>query len=175
MTRHHHLSSSNPIPDGPRIFETKRIYVRPLAQQALDDQEIQEALDRHFRCDWGDQLYDLTADDVAKMNAAFSAGEEVISWFEAPRPGPCPFYVVTNAERTETCIRSEWDDTPEEHERTKRFLVDLAALLKTHGLTLWERTFHTGECSHSFVGHGFFLVVSEAAAWLNAEEPRDDN
>ena len=172
MNKHYALCSSNPVPDGPRVFETKWIIVRPHAHEHLNDHEIQEALDRHFRCDWGDPHYDLTEDDVAKMNAAFAAGEEVISSFEAPRPGPCPFYVITNAERTETRIESEWDDTPEQHERTKRFLVDLDALMKKHGLTIWKRTGPDGELrSLTFVGDGFYLDVSEAAAWLNAAEP----
>jgi hypothetical protein len=105
MTSKHYLSSSNPVPSGPRRFETGRVIVRPIALRDLTDYEIAEALERHFRCDWGDERYDLLEQDVAAMNAALAAGEKVISRFYAPRPGPCLFYVVTNAERTETLTR----------------------------------------------------------------------
>jgi hypothetical protein len=174
MTSKHYLSSSNPVPSGPRRFETGRIIVHPIALRDLTDDEIAEALERHFRCDWGDERYDLLEQEVAAMNAALAAGEKVVSRFEAPRPGPCPFYVVTNAERTETRVESEWDDTPEEQERTRRFLVDFAALLKKHELTIWKHSGTGCVCPAEpclFRGEGFVLAVSEAADWVNAEEP----
>jgi hypothetical protein len=173
MTKKHHLSSSNPVPSGPRRFETKRVVVRPLALQVLTAEEISEAIERHFRFDWGDD-YDLTSEDRARMDAAFAAGREVMSSFHAPRPGPCPFIVVTNAERMETRVESEWDDTPEEQERTKLFLLDFAALLKKHGLLIRQHSSPSSDSFSrpcSFYGDGFVLDVAEAVDWLNAAEP----
>jgi hypothetical protein len=166
MNEKSYLLSSNPIPEGPRIFETKYIVVLPHAHADLEDPEIQEALDRHFRCDWGDPAT-LTEAAIARQNAGFVAGEEVVSAFEATRPGPCPFFVITDAERTETRIQSVRDDTPEERERTRRFLVDFAAVLKKHGLTIRE---HWYQRDWTFLGDRFYLDLSAAAAWLDAEE-----
>lgn len=168
--------SSNPMPEGPRKFQTQRTIVMPRALDQLHKTEIAEALERHFRCEWGDPD-SMTAEDSARMDARFSAGEEVISAFEAPRPGPCPFYLVTNAERTQTRIELEWDDTPEEQERTRLFLVDLDALLKKHRLTL-RPCKDCGSNSPGWFLEGpglrFDLYLSHVADWLNAEEPEPD-
>jgi hypothetical protein len=175
MTERQYSLSSNPIPEGPRKFETKRIVVMPHALQLLSEDEINEALERHFRCDWGDPE-EMLAEDSVRMNAAFAAGNQVVSAFDAPRPGPCPFYLVTNAERTETRVAMEWDDTPEEQERTRLLLMDLECLLKRHGLTIRRDACSlsdssSGGWSFEGIGFGYVLALSEVVDWLNAAEP----
>jgi hypothetical protein len=97
-----------------------------------------------------------------------------VSAFDAPRPGPCPFYLVTNAERTETRIAMEWDDTPEEQERTRLLLTDLESLLQRHHLTIGHDSgYMCGTCPGGgmFEGRSFVLYLSEMVDWLNAAEP----
>jgi hypothetical protein len=145
----------------------------PHALQLLRQAEITEALERHYRCDWG-APDEMLEEDSVRMNAAYADGDRVVSAFDAPRPGPCPFYLVTNAERTETRIAIEWDDTPEEQERTRLLLADLESLLQRHGLTIRQDCgYLCGTCSGgaTFEGKSFVLYLSEVVDWLNAAEP----
>jgi hypothetical protein len=175
--KHFHLSSV-PVPEGPRRFETHRVIVLPRALDELREEEIAEAVERHFRCDWGDPGL-LTAEDVADMDAKFLAGEQVTSVFEARRPGPCPLNVITNAERTETTVAMEWDDSPTQQELTRRFLGDLEALLKRHGLTL-QLNAKGGDLYSPdgwfFEGRGleYALPIWQVADWVDAAEPVDE-
>lgn len=79
-------------------FPPGRVFASPFALEALDEDDISDALKRHLVGDWGD----VTADDKAGNDRAVEEGGPILSTYRG-RDGES-FWVMTEADRSVTVV-----------------------------------------------------------------------
>ncbi|MEZ6063689.1 MAG: hypothetical protein R3C19_25350 [Planctomycetaceae bacterium] len=80
------------------LFELGSTVITPAALDRLPAAEVQSALARHVTGDWGD----LDDDDLAANAAAIADGSRIFSVYHAS--DGTKFYVITEADRSSTCV-----------------------------------------------------------------------
>lgn len=86
-----------------------RMLATPAVIKAVPDQEIQDALDRHFACDWGD----LCDEDRQANMRALSDGSRLLSAYHST--AGVKFWVITEARNDQGKRESTTVLLPEEY------------------------------------------------------------
>ena len=81
-------------------FELGNVFICTHVCATVPQEEIDEALERHRRCDWG---IELDSDERAKNDAALKNGKEVISLFVSKECGK-DIYIETSGDRKTTRV-----------------------------------------------------------------------
>lgn len=84
-------------PKGP-LFELGRVVSTPGALAALTRQDLEKALARHHRGDWGD----VDRHDWRANEEALSGGARLLSVYRSE--DAVTFWVITEADRSSTCV-----------------------------------------------------------------------
>ena len=79
-------------------FDLGIIVVTPAAEECIDRPDIDEALGRHARGDWGD----LNPDDCRQNELALREGSRLLSAYSDRRD--TRFWIITEADRSVTTI-----------------------------------------------------------------------
>ena len=79
-------------------FPLGRIFITSSAEETLDRSDIDAALGRHARGDWGD----LCPDDCRQNELALREGERLLSAYTDRRDRG--FFVITKADRSVTAV-----------------------------------------------------------------------
>ena len=82
----------------PPKFEAGQIVSTPKALECVDRKEIQQALKRHLKGDWGD----LHEDDKEANDLALESGDRLLSAYES-KSGET-FWIITEADRSVTTV-----------------------------------------------------------------------
>ena len=82
----------------PQPFFLGRIVISTSAEEVIDRADIDVALGRHARGDWGD----MRPDDIRQNELAVREGERVFSAYTDRRD--TRFYVITEADRSATIV-----------------------------------------------------------------------
>jgi len=83
---------------GPERFPLGQLVATPNALRLVSQADIQTALTRHVRGDWGD----LDAHDTRANNQALEHGGRLLSAYNAAN-GTC-FWIITEADRSATTV-----------------------------------------------------------------------
>ena len=78
------------------LFSLGKLYCTPGALEALEVDELQEALDRHVRGDWGD----VPTEDAAENELSLREGFRIISSYTSL--AGVRFWIITEADRSST-------------------------------------------------------------------------
>lgn len=89
MTHKHHLKP---------LFPLGQIVITPNARDTLRETDVQIALRRHARGDWGD----LGDEDVQENELSLAQGWRLFSVYHAT--DSTKFWIITEADRSSTCI-----------------------------------------------------------------------
>jgi hypothetical protein len=79
-------------------FQAGQMVITPNALRRLHPEDVQSALSRHLRGDWGD----VTEDDRAENELSLKEGFRLFSVYH-DREGK-KFWVITESDRSSTCV-----------------------------------------------------------------------
>ena len=79
-------------------FKLGRLVITPAALEAIPEQEVKNAIDRHAKGDWGN----LSQEDIYEKECALKNGARILSSYELSTGEK--FWVITEADRSATTV-----------------------------------------------------------------------